>query len=419
MLNLQSQYLLISLMSSLFNNQNPNDIHQFEKELNELKSLTENYQKLLEMLKASESKYRFLTENSADIVWHLDADLKFSYVSPADEKLRGYKQEEVIGKTIWEILTPEGALHVSEKMAELKEKKISRDSSVRYELPLVTKKGSMFWCEVNVNPIIGQDGKIIGYNGVTRDITERKKFEEEIQAKNEQLKDLNDSKDKFFSIIAHDLRSPFQGLLGVSNLLVSDSDNLTKEEIKEFAIMLNNSLNNQYRLLEDLLNWARIQAGKIKYEPVDICVLEEVYNVIQMFKTNLKSKNIETIINVDEKIHILADRDMFWLLIRNLISNAIKFTKPGGLVEISASLEGDFVLFEIKDNGVGIGEEYINKLFKLDSHYTSEGTNNEQGTGLGLILCKDIIDKHNSKIWVESKLNEGTSFMFTLPKGNS
>jgi PAS domain S-box-containing protein len=343
-------------MSSLFNNQNPNDIHQFEKELNELKSLTENYQKLLEMLKESESKYRFLTENSADIVWHLDTDLRFTYVSPADEKLRGYKQEEVIGKTIWEILTPEGALHVSEKMAELKEKKISRDSSVRYELPLVTKKGSIFWCEVNVNPIIGQDGKIVGYNGVTRDITERKKFEEEIQAKNEQLKDLNDSKDKFFSIIAHDLRSPFQGLLGVSNLLVSDSDNLTKEEIKEFAIMLNNSLNNQYRLLEDLLNWARIQAGKIKYEPVDICVLEEVYNVIQMFKTNLKSKNIETRINVDEKIHILADRDMFWLLIRNLISNAIKFTKPGGLVEISASLEGDFVLFEIKDNGVGIGE---------------------------------------------------------------
>ncbi len=419
MLNLQSQYLIISLMSSLFNNQNPNDIHQFEKELNELKSLTENYQKLLEMLKESESKYRFLTENSADIVWHLDTDLRFTYVSPADEKLRGYKQEEVIGKTIWEILTPEGVLHVSEKMAELKEKKISRNSSVRYELPLVTKKGTIFWCEVNVNPIIGHDGKLIGYNGVTRDITERKNYEVEIQEKNEKLKELNDSKDKFFSIIAHDLRSPFQGLLGISNLLVSDSDNLSKDEIKEYAIMLNNSLNNQFRLLEDLLSWARIQAGKIKYEPVNICVLEEVYNVTQMFKSNLKNKNISTRINVDENINIFADRDMFWLLIRNLISNAIKFTRPGGWIEINSSVEGDFVLFEIKDNGVGIEEEYIDKLFRLDAHYTSEGTNHESGSGLGLILCKDIIDKHNCKIWVDSKVNEGTSFMFTLPKSNS
>jgi signal transduction histidine kinase len=212
------------------------------------------------------------------------------------------------------------------------------------------------------------------------------------------------------------LRSPFQGLLGISSLLVSEADDLSKDEVKEFAIMLNNSLNNQFRLLEDLLSWARLQAGKMKYEPVSVNVLEEIYSVLQMFKTNLKNKNIELKLNIGEDVIVMADKDMFWLLIRNLLSNAIKFTKPGGNIEINSSMEGDMAVIEVKDDGVGIESEYVGKLFRLDSHYSTEGTNNESGSGLGLILCKDIIDKHSGKIWVESEVGKGSSFMFTLPK---
>jgi len=403
-------------MPNAFENQSSNDINQFEKELSELKTITENYQNLLESLKASEAKYRFLTENTTDIAWHLDKDLRFTYVSPADEKIRGYKKEEVIGKTIWDILTPEGALYISDMIAE-KRKNVSEFlKPSRYEIPAHCKDGRVMWADVSINPIIDDEGNIIGYNGITRDITEKKKFEEEIQLKNEKLKEINDTKDKFFSIIAHDLRSPFQGLLGISSLLVSEADNLSIDEIKEFAIMLNNSLNNQFRLLEDLLNWARIQAGKMKYEPVSMNVLEEIYSVLQMFKTNLKNKNIELKLNIGEDVIVMADKDMFWLLVRNLLSNAIKFTKPGGHIEINSSIEADMAIIEVKDDGVGIESEYIGKLFKLDSHYSTEGTNNESGSGLGLILCKDIIDKHGGKIWVESELGNGSSFMFTLPK---
>lgn len=406
-------------MDNLLNNNTSGDLNQFENELNELRSITENYQNLLSTLKASEAKYRFLTENSADIVWHLDKDLRFTYVSPADKKIRGYELEEVIGLSIWDILTPEGKIILEKRFAEKDRNKVPKNQPTRYELPLICKNGSTMWCEVNVNPITDKSGEVTGFNGITRDITERKRFEEEIKSKNEKLKELNDNKDKFFSIIAHDLRSPFQGLLGVSNLLITEADNLSKEEIKEFAMLLNNSLNNQFRLLEDLLSWARIQSGKMKFEPIILVALEETYNVLQMFKTNLKSKNIDTKINVGEDVTVFADKDMFYLLLRNLISNAIKFTNPGGLIEINASVEGENVVFEVKDNGIGIEEEDLDKLFKLNSHYSTEGTHNEAGTGLGLVLCKEITDRHKGKIWVESASGSGSSFMFTLPKNNS
>ena len=403
-------------MAGIFNNQNINDINQFEKELSELKSITENYQHLLETLKASESKYRFLTENSADIVWHMDKDFRFTYVSPTDEKIRGFKQDEVVGQKIWDILTPEGSLKLSDTIAERKQKQIQVNQPSRYELQMKCKGGSLIWVEVNVNPIIDVNGDVSGYNGVTRDITERKQFEEEIQKKNYELKELNDTKDKFFSIIAHDLRSPFQGLLGVSNYLVEEAGNLSKEEVKEYAQMLNESLNNQFRFLEDLLSWARIQYGKMKYQPAIVNVFEEVVNVKQMFVTSSTNKNIDLVVNVAREHHVFADRDMLWLLLRNLISNAIKFTNEGGTVELNSSANDEDIIVEVKDNGVGIEKEYLKKLFQMDSHHSTAGTNNESGTGLGLILCKEIIDRHNCTIWVESEVDRGSSFKFTLPK---
>ena len=383
-------------------------INQFEKELSELKSITENYQNLLETLKVSESKYRFLTENSADIVWHLDSDFKFTYVSPSDQVIRGFKQEEVIGSKLWGILTPEGIDTVKKSVEQRAHKKSAVVDPVRYELEVVCKDGSYMWMEINVNPIINKDGVTEGYNGISRDITERKKFEEEIQSKNKELNDL----------IAHDLRSPFQGLLGVSHILATEIDTLSKQETKDYAVMLYASLSNQFKLLEDLLSWARIQSGKMKYEPVVFNVKEELENVTQMFQSNLKNKNISLNIDASDDLVLFADRDMFWLLIRNLIANAIKVTAKGGKIGIFTKDDIDSVEFEVRDNGVGIEEEDVPKLFQLSSHFTTEGTENESGTGLGLILCKEIIDKHNCKIWVESELGEGSSFKFTMPKIN-
>ena len=406
-------------MLDLFNtNQNEHNINQFEREFGELKSISENYQNLLESLKESETKYRFLTENSADIVWHLDKNMRFTYVSPADERVRGYKQEEVLGKHLDEFLTQEGINLAQESLKRRLNKLIPIDQPVRVEIQVKCKNGEYIWTEVNVNPIIGADGKIDGYNGITRDIRERKKFEEEIQRKTNELKESNETKDKFFSIIAHDLRSPFQGLLGVSNLLATEAESLSIAEIKNFALLLNESLTNQFKLLEDLLNWSRIQSGKMKYEPLIVRVREEVENVLQMFQSNAVNKNITINNNVEVDCIVYADRDMYWLLMRNLVSNAIKFTNKGGKIEINSTEDVDYILVEINDNGVGIENHNMKKLFRIDGHFSTEGTDRESGTGLGLILCKEIVERHHCQIWVESEFGKGSSFKFTMPKIN-
>ncbi|KAF0152253.1 MAG: Signal transduction histidine kinase [Ignavibacteria bacterium] len=243
-----------------------------------------------------------------------------------------------------------------------------------------------------------------------------KASEEEIQKKNDALKELNESKDKFFSIISHDLRSPFQGLLGISNYLVEEFDSLSKEEFKEMVVSLNEALHTQFKFLDDLLSWSRIQSGKMVFEPVQLNLYSEIEKTLRLFETNIKNKKIEVLTNINSNLQIKADCDMISLLLRNIISNAIKFTKQNGTIEITAFTEDEMVLVVISDSGVGIAEENIPKLFRIDVQFTTHGTAKESGNGLGLVLCKEIVEKHGGKIWVESRLNNGTQFFFTLPQ---
>lgn len=243
-----------------------------------------------------------------------------------------------------------------------------------------------------------------------------KASEEEIKKKNDELKELNESKDKFFSIIAHDLRSPFQGLLGISNFLVEEFDTLTKEEFKEMVFSLNEALHAQYKFLDDLLSWSRIQSGRIVFDPVNLNLYSEVEKVLRLFESNIKNKKIGILTNINSNLHVNADDDMISLLLRNIISNAIKFTNTNGAIEITAFIEDEMAVVIIADNGVGIDKENISKLFRIDVQYTTYGTNKESGNGLGLVLCKEIVEKHGGKIWVESELNKGTQFYFTLPQ---
>lgn len=242
-----------------------------------------------------------------------------------------------------------------------------------------------------------------------------KASEEEIKKKNFELNELNISKDKFFSIIAHDLRSPFQGLLGISNYMVEEFETLTKEEFKEMVVSLNEALHSQYKFLDDLLNWSRIQSGRMTIEPIELNVYNEVENVLQLFVSSINNKKIEILVNINRNLNIVADDDMLSLLLRNLLSNAIKFTNVTGTIEITAFKEDEMILIVISDNGVGIAAEDIDKLFRIDIQFTTHGTAKESGNGLGLVLCKEIVEKHGGKIWVESQLNKGTQFFFTLP----
>jgi len=227
----------------------------------------------------------------------------------------------------------------------------------------------------------------------------------------------NRSKDKFFSIIAHDLKSPISAFKNITDVLARDFDEFDLEDINDFVKKLNESATNVYKLLEDLLEWSRTQTNKIVFEPTLILLSKLVDNIVDLLINNFNKKDIEVFNKIDKDIKIYADLNMINTVLRNLISNAAKFTHIGGKVEVGCSdySEEKYVIW-VKDDGVGLKPDDAKKLFQIGVHHTTQGTEDEVGTGLGLILSKEFIDKNNGKIWVESEYGKGATFFFTAPK---
>ena len=230
-----------------------------------------------------------------------------------------------------------------------------------------------------------------------------------------ELKELNASKDKFFSILAHDLRSPFTSLLGLSEFLESEVPSLSKDELQLFASSISKSAKGVYNLLENLLDWSRVQTGRIEFSPEEFKFGEIVESIVSLNNSNLVKKkiNVKTLIGKEDLVH--ADKKMIETVMRNLISNAIKFSHHKGSIAIKSEKLGSNFRVSVEDNGVGIEKENIPKLFKIDQQISKPGTDEERGTGLGLILCKEFVEKNNGKIWVESEFGKGATFIFTIP----
>lgn len=240
---------------------------------------------------------------------------------------------------------------------------------------------------------------------------------EQITDQNNQLEDLNATKDKFFSIIAHDLKNPFGVILATTEFIANPNYELTREEIVDFSKDINHTAKMLFNLLENLLTWARTQRGTIQFEPVALDIKDIADTTKFVLESQAKSKDIEIIVEVEDELECIGDRNMVLTVVRNLTSNAIKFTNNGGKIRIvGKNLNQDMIEFAVSDNGVGISQENLNKLFRIDVNHTTEGTSQEKGTGLGLILCKEFIEKHGGTIGVKSEINKGTTFSFTLPK---
>ncbi len=229
------------------------------------------------------------------------------------------------------------------------------------------------------------------------------------------FKELNATKDKFFSIIAHDLKGAFSVQLSGSKLLSDRIDTLDKETIKIVGEELKTNTKNLFNLLENLLNWSRIQMGGTKYEPRKLMLDDVTKECVDIMEGKALEKGVHLYSEVEKNTFVYADQDMVNLVLRNLVSNAMKFTNRGGTVCITSKKRDKFVELSVTDTGVGISKERIGKLFRIDENCTTRGTEDEKGTGLGLILCKEFVEKNKGKIWVESKLGEGTSINFTFP----
>ncbi len=245
---------------------------------------------------------------------------------------------------------------------------------------------------------------------------ERKKTEEEIKLKNELLEAINAEKDKFFSILAHDLRGPMSAFVAATQILTEDIENMTLEEIQDITISMKDDATNIYTLLENLLEWSRLKRGVLEFNPVNLNLLKTINSGISAVNASAKKKGVEVEILVSEDIEIKADLHMFETVIRNLISNSVKFTPSGGKVkvEVVRDIENTTEV-RISDTGIGIPSVMINKLFILNEKTSRIGTDGESSTGLGLLLCKEFIEKHDGKIWVESEEGKGSTFSFTIP----
>lgn len=236
-----------------------------------------------------------------------------------------------------------------------------------------------------------------------------------LQKSRKEISIANNAKNKFFSILAHDLRNPFHNVLGQSFLLSYTYDKLSVSERKQYADEIYNSCDQVNRLLENLLEWTRTQTKGIKFQPQKTRIDELITNVLTVLGKNAKDKNINIQNNVTAPIEVVADKEMLETIVRNLVNNSIKFTPKGGNITITAEHQTNKVKLTVSDTGVGISEKNIKRLFKIDENIKTSGTNNEKGTGLGLVICKEFINFHEGSIWVDSEIDKGSSFHFEIP----
>jgi signal transduction histidine kinase len=248
-----------------------------------------------------------------------------------------------------------------------------------------------------------------------RDVTNQKQNEIQILKIAEDLKQINDTKDKFVSIIAHDVRTPIIALIGYAEILADDIDELQKSEIKEFASSIVEISKQTIGLLTNLLEWSRLQTGRIEFHPAPVNAYSVSENTVALLTSNAEQKNISLVNKLEKETFVFADENMMQSIFNNLVTNAIKFTNRNGQITLSSSRLNDMIRFSVKDNGVGMNENQKSMLFEINKSFTTPGTTNEKGSGLGMILCKDFIEKHGGEIWVESNSGKGSEFFFTIP----
>jgi len=348
--------------------------------------------------------------NAPIIVW--DSHFRITRFNHAFEHLTGLLEKDILGKSL-EILFP--AEMVEKSMALIKK----TESGERWEtvqIQIQHRDNSVKTVLWNSATIFSSDkSKPIATIAQGHDITEISKAEQKIKQKNSELQKLNSEKDKFFSIIAHDLKSPFNSIVGFSELLEEQVKENDLEGIAKYSDIIRKSSTRAMDLLINLMEWTRSQTGRMEFNP-EYFELIDLIDEVEIFFTDIAKQKLVTISKtLPQHAPVFADKAMVSTILRNLISNAIKFTETEGKINISAFEKNRELVVKVSDNGVGVSKVRIDKLFRIDQNSSTAGTQNERGTGLGLILCKEFAEKHGGKIWAESEEGRGTSFYFTIP----
>ncbi|MEW6701653.1 MAG: ATP-binding protein, partial [Bacteroidota bacterium] len=357
-------------------------------------------------LKIEKDYLDILMNQTPDTIYFKDVDSRFTRINkPQMEALGLTNHSEAIGKTDFDFFHPE----LADQFFTDEQKIIKSGEPIIGKIESVTdNEKRTHWFSTTKLPMKDPNGKIIGIVGVSRDITAIKKIEEE-------LRELNSSKDRLFSIIAHDLKSPFMGLIGYSDLILEQFDELDKDQLRKWISDIHKSIHSIFKLIENLLSWSRLQTDKFEYNPGKVNLFECAAYGMNLVIANAKNKEIEIINHIQSDLFVLADENMLNSIIGNLLSNGIKFSHRGGKILINSAVVDHIVEVSVEDYGIGISPKDQSKIFSLEVSHTTRGTEDEKGTGLGLVLCKEMIERHGGKIRVESKQGKGTKFIFTLP----
>jgi len=383
------------------------DFHIAEKQnyADQLAQTREELRKTVQRANESEEIFRQFLLNCPIYVFFKDPEIRILHLSNNFSEMLGLPVEQLIGKTMDEVFPFDLAkTMIEDDLKTLREGKILE---VEEEL-----NGRFYYTQKF--PIYLKN-KPLYLAGYTMDITERKKSEQIIQQQNKELIELNKNKDHFISILAHDLKSPFNILLGFSELLTENIRTYDIKTTEDIIHLINDTLKNTYKLLENILLWTRSNSGKVNLEPRKIHFKTLCFEVVYELQNQANVKGIKINYNPKNNIKLFADYNSMKVVVRNLVSNAIKFTKAGGYINISGEVENNYAVISVTDSGVGIEKQNIHKLWDFKDSFKTLGTDNERGTGFGLIICKEFVEKNKGIIWAESKLGEGSIFKFTVP----
>jgi two-component system sensor histidine kinase/response regulator len=364
-----------------------------------------------EALRLSEDRFKYFFEHST-IGESLTLPTGEINVNQAFCEILGYSLPE-FKNTKWQEITHPEDIELTQR--EVDQLLSGKRDSTRFVKRFIHKDGSVVWVDLSSSIRRDADGSSLYLMSSVIDITESRQAEKALKENERKLYQLNIDKDRFISILGHDLKNPFNNILGFSEVLIEDVRKLNIDEIQDIAKNINKSVRITNKLLEDILMWAKMQQGKIPFKPQNLSITEICRDTLEILNQAASAKNISINCLFPDQLNVFADNDMIKAVLRNLVSNAIKFTNSGGAINISAKQNSENVTISVSDNGVGIPVESLPKLFDISQVLTTTGTSEETGTGLGLLICKEFVVKHGGNIWVESEAGRGSEFKFTLP----
>ncbi len=385
----------------------------FADAINKMIAALRERRELMELIRENENLFRSIFSTSPDGI--LLCDLNHCIVRASNA---AFRMLQITGETGEKTLYSD-LIHREDQenyIRFLDGLLIDGKTTVFAELRIVPANGMSFWSEQNASLLLDSNSKPKGYIIIIRDISERKAAEAQLLQYTDELDESNRTKDKLFSIIAHDLKSPFNALLGFSNILAQETckENPDAERVRKFSKLIYESAAGSYSLLVNLLDWSRLQSDRIVIKPEHLNLSDLITDNMDISRTVAIRKNIALEYTTPDDHPIISDRAMINTILRNLIGNAIKYTPQNGHITVSLARANGGYLISVQDNGVGIAGENLEKLFKPGNIQSTPGTANEKGTGLGLALCKEFVNKIGGDIWVESTYGHGATFTFSL-----